>query len=84
MDKKYELIIIGSGPAGITAGIYALRKKIKTLILSKDFVGQTGKAFLIENYPGLGLVRGAELMDKLMDHLKNFNPEIEQDEVLNI
>ena len=48
----YDLIIIGGGPAGITAGIYAARKKLNTLLISKDFVGQTGNAFGVENYTG--------------------------------
>jgi len=48
----YDLIIIGGGPAGITAGIYAARKKLKTLLITKDFLGQIGKTGEIENYLG--------------------------------
>lgn len=45
----FGLIVIGGGPAGITAGIYAARKKLKTLVLAKNFVGQTGLTGSIEN-----------------------------------
>ena len=71
--KLYDLIIIGGGPAGITAGIYAARKKLKTLLLCQDFIGQTGKAFLIENYPGFKEIRGVELAQKFEKHLKKFS-----------
>jgi len=74
----FDLIIIGGGPAGISAGIYAVRKKLKTLILTKDFVGQIGKAFNIENYPGFIKIRGIELVQKLKDHIQKFEIEIEE------
>ena len=48
----YDLAIIGGGPAGITAGIYAARKKLNTLLISKNFTGQASIPLRIENYPG--------------------------------
>ncbi|MEK7173087.1 MAG: FAD-binding protein, partial [Patescibacteria group bacterium] len=48
----YDLIIIGGGPAGITAGIYASRKKLNTLIIAKDFFGQISKTGQVDNWPG--------------------------------
>ena len=66
----FDLIIIGSGPAGITAGIYAARKKINTLILTKDFIGQVGRAFLIENYPGFTSIRGMALVEQWKKQLE--------------
>jgi thioredoxin-disulfide reductase len=80
----YDLIIIGGGPAGITAGIYALRKKIKTLIIAKDFIGQAGMAGVVENWPGEKEILGIELMMKLKDHLSVYNPEIKEEEVVSI
>lgn len=74
----YELIIIGGGPAGITAGIYAARKKINTLLITKDFIGQAGKAFFIENYPGFERISGLELIKKFKNHLKKFEIEIKE------
>ncbi len=73
-----DLIIIGGGPAGITAGIYAARKKINTLLITKDFIGQTGRAFFIENYPGFERISGLELIEKFKKHLKKFEIEIKE------
>jgi thioredoxin-disulfide reductase len=67
----YDLIIIGGGPAGITAGIYAGRQKMKTLLITKEFGGQIAKkATEICNYPGYPEISGIELIDKFVDHLK--------------
>ena len=74
----YDLIIIGGGPAGISAGIYAARKKINTLLITKDFIGQTGMAFFVENYPGFEGILGIELMERFKKHLKKFKIEIKE------
>ncbi len=67
----YDLIIIGGGPAGITAGIYAARQKINTLLITKDFGGQVSrKAVTIDNYPGFKEILGPELIKKFVEHLK--------------
>jgi len=76
----FDLVIIGGGPAGITAGIYAGRKKLNTLVISKDFTGQTGKAFLIENYPGMYKVQGAKLIEKFKKQLEKFLVDINMGE----
>ena len=58
----YDLIIVGGGPAGITAGIYAARQKLNTLLITKSFGGQVArKAVAIENYPGFEEISGMEL-----------------------
>lgn len=62
---NYEVIIIGAGPAGLTAAIYTGRNRINTLILSKDLGGQTAVSGEIANYPGFELTNGVEL-SKLM------------------
>jgi len=80
MKSIYDLVIIGAGPAGITAGIYAARKKLNALVLSKDFVGQTGKALLIENYPGFEQIEGAELAARLKKHLEKFQIETKEED----
>lgn len=76
----YDLIIIGGGPAGITAGIYAARKKLKTLLLTEDFIGQVGKTSQIDNYLGLPGISGIELMEKFKEHIKKFEIEIQEAE----
>ena len=74
----YDLIIIGGGPAGITAGIYAARKKLNTLLITKDFFGQIAKTGQIDNWPGEMNVSGMFLMQKLEKHLKQFPIEIKE------
>lgn len=70
--RIYDLIIIGGGPAGITAAIYAIRKRIKTLMLTKDFIGQVGRTGRIDNYPGLFGFSGMDLIKRFEEHLKKF------------
>ena len=74
----YDLIIIGGGPAGITAGIYAARKKIKTLLITKEWGGQITKAIDIENWPGTKKISGMDLMKNMTEHLKEFEIEIKE------
>jgi len=67
----YDLVIIGGGPAGITAGIYAGRQRMKTLLITKEFGGQMAKKSTeVCNYPGFEKISGMELIDKFVDHLK--------------
>lgn len=82
---EYDLIIIGGGPAGITAGIYAGRQKLNTLLIVKGFGGQIAKkAVDIENYPGFEKITGIELSNKFENHLKKFDVDIKTDEVVKI
>ena len=78
--KIYELIIIGAGPAGITAGIYAARKKIDFIIITKDIGGQASLSWEIENYIGYQFITGPELEEKFIEHIKEFNVEIKENE----
>jgi len=73
----YDLIIIGGGPGGITAGIYAARQRLNTLLIAKEFGGQiTKKSVDIENYPGFEKISGAELIQKFEKHLRGQEIEI--------
>lgn len=81
----YDLIIIGAGPAGISAGIYAARQRLKILMLSKDVGGQVAKkAVDIENYPGFEKISGPGLVDLYQKQLKANDLEIILDEVITI
>ncbi len=82
----YDLIIIGAGPAGITAGIYAGRQKLKTLLVAKNFGGQVAKkATEVCNYPGFKNISGLELIEKFVDHMKEQSDvKIKLAEVLKI
>ena len=75
----YDLIIIGGGPASVSAGIYAARKKLKTLLITKDWGGQMSYAPLIENYPGFINITGMDLNNKFVEHLKKNEIEIKED-----
>ena len=77
MSKKYDLIIIGAGPAGMTAGVYAARKKLKTLIISKDIGGQASWSSDIENYLGFSMITGPDLVKKFEEHLEEFKDDVE-------
>jgi alkyl hydroperoxide reductase subunit F len=68
----YDLIIIGGGPAGLTAAVYAARKKMNTLLLTKEFGGQLMWTKEIENYMGYQFISGPELMSKFEEQVKRF------------
>ncbi len=81
----YDLIIIGGGPAGISAAIYAARQRLRILLITKDFTGQLGrKAIAIENYLGFEKVSGLNLIKKFENHLKRYKVEILRDKVRKV
>ncbi|PIP23641.1 MAG: thioredoxin-disulfide reductase [Candidatus Nealsonbacteria bacterium CG23_combo_of_CG06-09_8_20_14_all_38_19] len=83
--ESYDLIIIGGGPAGITAGIYGARQKLNTLLITKSFGGQVArKVVMIENYPGFEEISGMELIQKFEKHLRKQKIDIERDEVSKV
>lgn len=72
----YDLMIIGGGPAGMTAAVYAARKKLNTLLLSKDIGGQVNWTLGIENYMGYQFIEGPELIRKFEEQVKQFPLEV--------
>jgi len=77
MNAPHDLIIIGAGPAGITAAIYAARKKMDFLVVSPDVGGQTSWSGGIENYTGFQFITGPELAQKFDEHIRQFNIPLE-------
>lgn len=74
----YDLIVIGGGPAGLTAAIYAVRYGLDTLVLEKNVVpGQISTADRVENYPGFSSISGMELMQNFKDHAEHVGVKIE-------
>ena len=78
----YDLVIIGAGPAGITAAIYAARKKMSLLVLSRDIGGQTSWSGSIENYTGYQIVTGPELTEKFKEHIKIYGVKVKENETV--
>ncbi len=73
----HDVIIIGAGPAGMTAGIYTARKKLKTLILAEDVGGQMVYSSDVENYTGFSMISGADLSLKFREHLASIPEDLE-------
>ncbi len=71
-DKLYDLIIIGAGPADMTAAVYAARKKLDTLVISGNVGGQTLLATGVETYMGYQFITGQELMRKFEEQVRQF------------
>ena len=78
----YDLVIIGAGPAGITAAIYASRKRLDTLVISKDIGGQAALSGDVENYTGYQFITGPELALKFEEHLKKFDITLKEGEAV--
>ncbi len=72
----YDLAIIGGGPAGVTAGVYASRKKIKTVLFAESFGGQSATSSKIENWIGTIALSGQELAKKLEKHLRAYSQDV--------
>lgn len=75
-----DLIIIGAGPAGITAAVYAARKKMDTLVITKDIGGQTAWSGNIENYTGYQFISGPDLTAKFEEHMKKYDVRVNRSE----
>ena len=81
----YDLVIIGGGPAGISAAIYGLRARLNLILIEKMAVGgQIAVSDNIENYPGFPSLSGAELMQKFDDHAKGLGLQIVYDEIKDV
>jgi len=68
----YDLVIIGGATSGLTAGIYAARKKLNAVILTKEIGGQTLQTESIENFPGFEKISGPELIDKMKEQVQKY------------
>jgi NADH-dependent peroxiredoxin subunit F len=83
-DDIYDVIIIGAGPAGLTAGVYCSRKMLSTRIISENIGGQALESWAIENYMGYRMVTGEDLMKKFEEQVRTLNIQLDLDRVTAI
>ena len=79
-DKVYDLLILGAGPAGITAAVYAARKKLDFMALTVNVGGQAAVSWDIENYTGYQFITGPELVKRFQEHLDSFGIGLNENE----
>lgn len=86
MEEIYDLVILGAGPAGISAAIYATRSKLNTLWLEKKFVqgGQIVDTYEVDNYPGLPGITGLDLGEAMVKHAEKLGIKPKREPVLSI
>jgi len=80
----YDVIIIGGGPAGLTAGMYVARKNLRGILLTENIGGQATESWAIENYMGYRMVTGQELITKFEEQVRELHLHIELDSVVAI
>ena len=81
-SELYDLIIVGGGPGGLSAGIYAMRAALKTVLIEKGLPGgQINLTESVENYPGFEQISGFDLSQKFLQHAQSYGLEIRQQEV---
>lgn len=72
LTKVYDVVIIGAGPAGMSAAIYAVRKNLSTLIIASDVGGQLGTTYEVGNYPGFQMITGPDLVEQFERHMDQY------------
>src|SRR5512137_592830 len=82
--EMYDILIVGAGPAGLTAGVYCSRKMLNTIIISENIGGQALQSWAIENYMGYRMITGEDLMKKFEDQISTLNIRIELDRVVGL
>ena len=82
--ESYDVVIVGAGPAGLTAGVYCARKMLNTIIISENIGGQALESWAIENYMGYRMIAGEDLMKKFEEQVRTLNIRLELDNVTAI
>ena len=79
--RNIRVLIVGAGPAGLTAAVYCARKMLKTMIISENIGGQALESWAIENYMGYRMITGEDLMKKFEEQVRTLNIRFELDHV---
>lgn len=80
----YDLVIVGAGPAGYTAGLYGKRYGLDVLLIGKELGGLCNEAHIVENWPGTKKIEGCDLMDKMEEQVEDIGVEVREGNVINI
>lgn len=84
-EKQFDIVVVGGGPGGLTAGMYGARASLKTVLIEKYMPGgQIAITEDVEDYPGFEHISGAELAAKMTEHAKKFGLEVVNDEIVEI
>ena len=83
-NEMYDIGIIGAGIVGLSGAIYARRMNLKTIVFGNEQGGTLAKTHVVENYPGFIRLTGTELMDKILEHAKSYEPTIIMKNVVDI
>lgn len=84
MNEVYDSIIVGAGPAGLSASIYLARKKLNFIILTEELGGQIAKSGSVENYPGFSQISGQKLIDRIVEQAKSNGVSITYEQLKSI
>jgi alkyl hydroperoxide reductase subunit F len=82
--EVFDVLIVGAGPAGLTAGVYCARKMLNTVIISENIGGQALESWAIENYMGYRMITGEDLMKKFEEQVLTLNMKLELDRIVSI
>ncbi len=84
-EQQFDIIVVGGGPGGLTAGMYGARAELRTVVIEKYLPGgQIALTEDVEDYPGFERISGPELATKIADHAKKFGLEVISDEIVEV
>lgn len=83
-EEIYDTVIVGAGPAGLTAAVYCTRKLLRTIVISENIGGQATWSWSVENYMGFRVITGEELIKKFEEQVRGLNISLELDSVREI